>query len=324
MLRRMRQPVEGPQPTIRFDPWCGDPTAAAVSAALDQGDVATFAAEYERADPLRREHLLFVAIIRESRPAVTRWPEIEPDRPIAWLALGAQRVFEAWDARGSGQSDTVADNAWDVFFEHLRAAEADLRRSIELHDDGVAWGISLASGRGLQITTDELEARYERVLDANPHLSYACDQLLQGLCKKWGGSHEKMFECARGISGAIPDGDDRHRLIAIAHFEVLVELGDDEASVHAYRNDVAVQNEIANAAMRSAFRPGYGMTPQERTTINWFAQVLGRFNRMDLARPLLEQIGASPCPDAWAYFADDAERTLGEWRTQAGLPRIPA
>ena len=328
MLKRLKS---GPPPVppiwrrnkVAPDPWCGDGEAAGLRAALERGDVAPLERAFHQADTDRREFL--VSTLTDGLPplqALESWPEAAPSSALALLCRGRQRVSAAWDARGSGRARTVGKGQWEVFFDGLRQAEQDLYRALDLGAGSTAWSMLLISGRGLQVGTDEHWARYGRATESGGIMAYAADQLLQNLCAKWSGSHEEMFAFARETSAQVPDGDPRHRLVPVAHFERAIDF-DRERDQIRYRSDPAVQDEILAAADRSVFFQAEPNTPQRTVSLNWFAFAAGYFYRPDLARPLLEQVGGAPTPWPWNYYPDRAMALLQQYRKEAGLSAVP-
>ena len=73
--------------------------------------------------------------------------------------------------------------------------------------------------------------------------------MIQATARKWGGSHEGMFEFARSVSAQAPDGHSGHKLVALAHIERWLDAPKDQRT--AYFHDEAVQAEIRAAADRS-------------------------------------------------------------------------
>lgn len=55
-----------------------------------------------------------------------RWTATKPNSVTAHVALAGAYVSYAWDARGSGTSDSVTDSGWKLFNERLETAKAIL------------------------------------------------------------------------------------------------------------------------------------------------------------------------------------------------------
>jgi hypothetical protein len=324
MLRRARKTLSRVAGwRVVFDPWCGDAEIPVLRAALAEGDPRPLIAAYEASGPIRREFLVHTATNDQpSIDFVTTWPDREPDRPLAWLLRGSQSVSEAWAARGRGYATTVEEDAWPTFIERLDAAERDLVEAAR-RGDPLAWSMMLVSGRGLEVPKEELAYRYRSATMASPALCTAADQYLQGLCAKWGGSDEAMFEFARDVVSSAPVGDPRHRLIPIAHFERGINFRDEAKGTGAYRQDPMARAEILAAAERSVFRPDFGTTPQHRLTLNWFAMALGWFRCFEEARPLFERIGIAPTLWPWAFYGDDAITVFLDYRRHSGILHAP-
>jgi hypothetical protein len=318
MLRR-RHSQQGP--SIFFDDLAGNEHARSLRLALKAGDTASVAAAYAAADCYGRDLLAWALSDTASMPIVDAWVAREPSSVAALVIRGAQRTMWAWEARGGGRANTVDPGAWDVFHGRLRSAEVDLRRAADLVDDGVAWERMLLSGRGLELTLDELVARYARATKACPRLPFAVDQMLQCTCEKWAGSHEDMFDFARYVAANAPDGHPCLRVIPLAHLERALSIEDPDER-RRYRADPAVHAELIDAANRSVFRPGFGDDPQSRTTLSAFALVLGYVRRFDVAGPLLQRVGPWPTDYPWNSFSDPAA-LLQELRERSGLPPLP-
>jgi hypothetical protein len=79
--------------------------------------------------------------------------------------------------------------------------------------------------------------------------------MIHGTARKWGGSHEGMFECARWISGQAPEGHSMHKVVALAHIEMWLDAAKEEQKT--YFRSPAVQQEIWAVARKSVLSPAY-------------------------------------------------------------------
>ena len=219
--------------------------------------------------------------------------------PAALLLRGAYDVRWAWSARGVGGGSTVTRAQFEVFFERLRRAERDLLRAAQLDPaDPAAWGQLLISGRGLEIGKAELLARFAEVQRRAPGLWGPHTQMLQGLCAKWHGSHEEMFEFARRASAGAGPGSPLHALVAIAHYERYLAIGDD-AERAEYARGEPVRTELESVAHQALASEVLRQSPAGRMARDVLAYVAGLLGVDRLAAQLYEATGDVITPGIW-------------------------
>lgn len=121
------------------------------------------------------------------------WPE---DPGLLYLK-GYYYIEYAWEARGSGFSQSVADKGWALFSQRLNIADAALRQAWKLnpHDERIARRmitVELGLGRG----RDQMEMWFQRAMEVNPNYYDACSAKLHYLKPQWYGSKEEMLAFA--------------------------------------------------------------------------------------------------------------------------------
>lgn len=178
----------------------------------------------------------------------------QEDDPLAWLVLGAATVSYAWKIRTGARARHVSREQFARFHELLRAAEDYLYRAIELDPaESASWSQLVTSGRGLEVGPDIIRRRFEAVVARRPDHRHAHEQMLQGLCKKWSGSHEQMHAFAdKALAG--PHYAMLAHLIPIAHLEHWLEL-DVGLERSEYMKGKAVRAQLEEAADLSIFQP---------------------------------------------------------------------
>jgi hypothetical protein len=281
----------------RPDPCVGDPEGRAFLAALVAGDLDRVrAAVAATATPARLEFLCEVAATADGRPAVLdAWVEEEPDSARALLVRGVHGVGWAWEARGRATADRVTDDAFEAFFERLRAAESDLLAAAQRDpSDGVAWSQLVTSGRGLQIPKAELLARHRNAVERAPTLLRVDLELVQGISAKWSGSDEEAVGFARDTTRGTPDGAPVHAVIPSAHTESWIS--DDR---HLRRGDV--QDEIAAAAERSIWHPDWLDVPEHVVALNHFCLAFHLGGAAVAAERTARQIARRYTAAPWRY-----------------------
>jgi hypothetical protein len=285
---------------VPVDRTSGDPRAARLLeafAADDLDGVASALAEAGTPEERERMTSLLSAVPREAH-VLDAWVEREPDEPAAWLARGAHGIGWAWEARGRDTADNVGRDAFELFFDRLRDAEDDLLRAARLApEDAVPWCHTIISGRGLQVPKEELWMRYEETQSRHPWLLEAHLQMVQGIAKKWGGSHEEMLDFARRVGREAPAGAPVHAVVAEAHVEVWFDLEDD---TYLWRPDV--QEEIMQAANRSVFADGFVDDMVGVQALNLFAFAFHRGGADAPAKALVQRLGTRRTEFPWAYL----------------------
>ena len=81
------------------------------------------------------------------------WVVVNPDSITARVALAKSYVGYAWEARGSGTSDTVSDTAWKLFSHRLQRAKSILEDASSLKAKCPEWYVAMqqvALGEGLE------------------------------------------------------------------------------------------------------------------------------------------------------------------------------
>ncbi|HTD64950.1 MAG TPA: DUF4339 domain-containing protein, partial [Candidatus Limnocylindria bacterium] len=117
-------------------------------------------------------------------------------KPFEWLALvfdGEYHVMEAWKARGGGFANTVTEQGWKGFNEHLTAARKSYTRAWELRPD-----LPLAPCRMIYIAlsgsdVEEMRLWFDRTVAAQIDYPKAWSDMRWGLRPRWHGSTEAML-----------------------------------------------------------------------------------------------------------------------------------
>ena len=104
----------------------------------------------------------------------------------------------------------------------------------------------MTTGRGLQLGLEMIERRFEAATHRCANHRIAHQQMLQALCRKWFGSHERMHAFA-AASAAGPHSADLAHLVAIAHLEHWLDLGTGRPR-SSHMKQPAVRSQLAEAA----------------------------------------------------------------------------
>ena len=161
--------------------------------------------------------------VRAAAGALTGDKQSDAD---AHALLATVLVAGAWQARGGGRANTVAQEAFRTFHTMLDEADEVGYQALELESaHPVAAVARLDCARGLGVPGEEFWTRFEVATQVRPTLYAAHASMLQALCKKWYGSAELMFDFARRTAANVPIGDPVGAMLVIAHVENLLEIG---------------------------------------------------------------------------------------------------
>lgn len=222
----------------------------------------------------------------------------EQSDPLARTVLGAYTIHAAWVVRTAKPARQVSPEQMSKFHEMLREAERYLMDAAVMDPaDSAPRYYLLKSGRGLTPNRTDLMHRFELVLKCSPGHTGAHEQILQVLCKKWYGSHEMMFEFARGAMYS-PEAESVAAMVAQAHIEHWIYRNGDEEAYRFIRTPES-RKELRQAADLTLFRSGYrsGRRPYIYA------------NKFSVAFTLAEM-----WPEAWRAFEATDGVINGYWR----------
>jgi hypothetical protein len=249
-------PVKDPRPKVHEDKAFGLPGGRAAQDHAARGDWRRLreimAAERDAARRWRYANIAAEGL--EAR--VRQWLEGEPGDPDAWLVAGIDAINRGGAIRGSAKADDTPEDRWDPFEASIHEAEKALSRAVELRPDDPLPRLGLLNtavvlGRPLE----ERVARFEEVLSRAPSLVSAHVGIMTALTKKWGGSHEQMFETARRSVAAAPAGSAVPAVLPLAHVErwlYVVHWENDEERSRRYFRAPEVLREIRDCHRRCA------------------------------------------------------------------------
>lgn len=113
-----------------------------------------------------------------------------------WLSLlldGQYQINEAWRSRGGGYANTVTEQGWTGFREHLASARKSLTKAWHLRPD-----LPQAPARMIYVAlgdsgVEEMRLWFDRALDAQIDYPDAWIQMRWGLRPRWYGNLEAML-----------------------------------------------------------------------------------------------------------------------------------
>lgn len=240
--------------------------------------------------------------------------EREPDNAGARALRAHRRVVLAWEARSRLSAEHVSAEQFARFHDQLRAAESDLiRLCAAVPWMGLPWMLRLATARGLELGPSEVRRRYDRLAAHHPQHFGGQQQLLQSLCPKWGGTWDDAFGFVHACTENAAPGLPNHALRAIVHLERWLET---EGKDRAHYFNPSIVAELATAADRSVFDPGFGDNWHRVDVHTVFAIVFSLAGEPARARRHFEALGDA-ASRGWYGYLGDAEAAYRAHRAQA-------
>lgn len=223
----------------------------ALDAAAERAD---FAAIEQTLGPMRgpgiwADRTFYIARLAGKLPleALDGWRAAVPNSAVAALIRGRARIETGAQVRGGDVASRTAAAALHGFEEWLALADEDLRAAsmLDAYDPTpYVSRLRVLQGTGRRA---EAPATFRELQSRDAHHFAGHHAMLMTLTRKWGGSHEAMFDFARHAAatraGTLP------LLVAVAHLERWIgfEMEDDSAGADRYGADPAVRGEIQRA-----------------------------------------------------------------------------
>lgn len=247
---------------------------------------------------------LIVGLCNEQQSLAEWLPEAiagEPEDAIARTVLGAEAIARAWRIRTAKRAVHVSQEQFRDFHRILREAEEHLYAAAELDPRSAApWHSLLVSGRGLEVGLEIQQRRFEAVLERCPDHLRAHQQMLQQLCRKWSGSHERMHAFATDAMRG-PYGDELGVLVPRAYYEHYADLPQNSPE-RAFIRSAESRAELQEAADRTIFRPGYRSARDPYAAANVFGCTFAAARMWPQARAAFE--ASAGVVVNWGGFAD--------------------
>jgi hypothetical protein len=305
------QAAAAPRPGPPVDPLAGDPAAHRFRAELAAGRWQEFHdfLHAERDWDSRDFYLSKLADIPGRPGWLEEWAQAQPDSPLPWLFRGYHSVNWAWQARGSGRANTVAEDTWPVFYARLVDADRELARAAAMDDEDPTPHVrGLQAAIGLNLGQPEKQKRFGEAVRRFRWHRTAHTIMIQATAAKWSGSNKEMFDFARWSSSEAPQGSSVHVVIPQAHLEKWLNLpresDDGKARQAQYFRDEQVGGEIRQAAERSIRSPQYQVSRYTPSDRNIFAMCFSLMHDYDAQLEQMHLIGPLIQASPWNYQGD--------------------
>jgi hypothetical protein len=309
--------MSAPDPEPNFDPLAPYPAIASAAAALNANDWPSFRAQFISLDWISRSLAVVSApASTELETFVRSVADQHPGDVLPATVLAHVLTVIGWEVRSAKRAQYVSSEQFEQFHDHLRRAERLLVDVIARDPDMiVAWHLRLTTARGLQLGQSEARRRYDELSRRHPNHMPAQQQLLQQVCKKWGGSFEKAHAFGRECLTGAPAGSHSPVVVAEDVIEHWFDLNDPETT--RYVQSSQVQAELREAADRSVFHPSFQRTPGWVRVMSTFACAFSLANLYPAAASCFRALGPYGHTAGWDYLKGGAEAAFVRHRTRA-------
>jgi hypothetical protein len=297
-----------------FDAAAAHPEVAALRRALLERDWSAVRAIYDPMGWDGRQLLVYDAADQAGvEDFLQQVIERAPDDVVAKTMYAVRLVVMGWDVRTAARAKDVSREQFEVFFDHLRRAEAVLIW-VCAKDPGnaAAWCERITTARALQLGQSEARRRYDRIVEQVPHYLPAQTALLQQLCPKWSGDMAAMHAFALQCAQDAPAGAHNGALVVDGHLEHWLEVEGD-----TYWKDPSVRAEIRAAGERSVLHPDFRRTPGWVSALNMFAAGYSLIEEWSLAKRCFLELGPYANKWAWMYFKGGPQEAFARNRNWA-------
>jgi hypothetical protein len=243
------------------------------------------------------------------RPLLERWP----GEPFVYQFKGGFHIDEAWRARGSGYADSVSQDGWKGFSDHLKLAAEALEQAWKLGPTNavVAYQmmyVELGQGQG----RDRLDLWFNRAMAIDTNYVAACRRKLFYLEPKWHGSAGEMLAFARECATSEKWGGEVPLLPLYAH-DSLAGYAKRDGNTNYWKQSTVwpeIKSTLDRFFARNPDAVGW------RHNYAWYAYHCGQWDDFNRQLPLFT-FGTN-----YNYFGgrDTFERMVQHARTRASQP----
>lgn len=243
--------------------------------------------------------------------------------------LGFALIDHAWEIRGGTPAENVSQSSWSPFRSLLEEADETLQEALaRIPDHPAAATARLTTALGLGAPSQQWWERFETARQVRTTLYPAHWSMLSGLCRKWYGSDELMFDFGRSVAANAPTGDPVSAMLPLAHAEYLCSLVMNDAVADSTVNAVAARQRamdldaVAAASYRwcgdgTAPAPAHPCQVKAHNVFGWFLGITDEHR--DRGRWHLEQTGHRMSSAPWNYLAPDPVRAFQDLHARLGI-----
>jgi hypothetical protein len=238
---------------------------------------------------------------------LTRWQAAYPDSPTPRIALANLYRDYAWQARGSGYSDTVTTDGWRLFDERLKKARSLLEEAKELKtQDAEAYLSLIVVAKGLGLPRGQMEEAFNRGLQVDPDFTPIYSAKAEYLLPRWRGATGdwEAFATEAADRRKGDDGDILYMFIV-------------RAEAYTGGDDLFTDTALSYPRMKRGFLASRSRYPENRFELNSFCYFASIAGDKEMAAKLFTQIGEGYEREAWGNLDEFTRRR--DWAREGDL-----
>lgn len=235
---------------------------------------------------------------------LAKWSATNPSSVTARVAEAEAYANFAWDARGSGWSDSVSDNGWKLYHDRGARALQILEQAEKLPIKCPEWFVAMQiTGQELNWKREEFEALLRRAMAFEPTYYYIYTKHANLLLPKWFGREGETEKFAEEVANKI-GGKDGDILYAQVSTSLVCRCGEHEFVKRMSWPRI----QKGYAAMEDKYGMGY-------TNLNALAYIAASIEDAGVANDLFQRIGNQRDEEQWD---EESFQQNKDWAAQVG------
>jgi tetratricopeptide (TPR) repeat protein len=228
----------------------------------------------------------------------------DADPWVKGVITGRLEIKLAWDSRGSGWANTVTEEGWKGFHQHLtlaRDAFAGAYKDAPHLPEPATDMITVAMGAGDVLNEKPMEW-FERALQAQIDCDEAYRLMIGGpMLPRWGGSYEEMMQLAEACVAQ----ERFDTSVPMYYLTIVRQIGTDSGRPWVLLGNERAYGQIVKVTEGYAAAVAKDKAPYYKSL---HAAAAWRVGKLPEARKVLDELtaaGMKPHPHSFVYFGGD-------------------
>jgi hypothetical protein len=232
------------------------------------------------------------------------WIEAKPQSITAQLVLANFYINYAWDARGSGYSDSVSDSGWKLFASRTARAQEILEKAQALPAKCPEWfRLMQAVAQAQGWSKEQAKALLEKAIAFEPDYYYYYQMYATFVSPQWNGEPEESELFAQESADRV--GGSRGEIL---YFRI--------ASFLISNSNGQISRNLSLARIEKGYAESEKLDGFSLSNLNGFAFDAARFGDAIMANDLIPRIGDSWSEDTWGSL--ESFESARRWAAGAG------
>ena len=235
--------------------------------------------------------------------ALKSWIARNPSSITPRVALAMSYTNYGWKARGTGTSDRVSEDGWQLFEQRLAQARSTLDAAARLPEKCPQWYRAmqtLALGQGWD--RDQEAELFKQAIAFEPDYSYFYRAHAHYLLPKWYGEEGESEKFAQKVSAQV--GGDSGKIL---YFEIAAEL------ICGCNNDVDLQS-MSWPKIQSGYATNERLYGSSTYRLNQLAYMAAQMKDTAVSEEAFERLG-----DDWNKAIWRSRQNFDQWRAWAAM-----